>query len=400
MNKKVKEGFMDFFSSKASKEKARQEKAAADLRAKMRAAGYTVFDKASQEEFLNDPTAHQAEIDNDIAQNAARKANTEKYLKAAADKRREDAYWDARDRSPEAQASRDAAADYKEKYASTPAGKYKAAYDADREPWRLRPQDAERWGGGRRMAEEVGGAPQIQFPDWLKQKLQRVHGQPGQGSVFAKPIDEVENIVKNIISKTPNIAEIASGAGTIPAKVPGVGYDLVKPTEQLANLQVVSKETVEKEEGKGTIQVPAVKVADGLDKFKTDDLTIVVRPMKDDAGNVLPNQYIILSAYPGNPNIPRASEWGGKYAVVIPNIQVQKESKMKITKEYLRAVILEELQEMRKFSPGSAQKKKNWSDANKAMAKDIYLSRKEKEAKEKKDTEDKKEKESDESSED
>jgi len=29
--------------------------------------------------------------------------------------------------------------------------------------------------------------------------------------------------------------------------------------------------------------------------------------------------YSLLTAFPGNPDIPKASEWGSKYAVIIPD---------------------------------------------------------------------------------
>ena len=37
---------------------------------------------------------------------------------------------------------------------------------------------------------EVGQKPQIIFPEWLEQKLEKVHTKPGQGSIFAKSITE------------------------------------------------------------------------------------------------------------------------------------------------------------------------------------------------------------------
>ena len=36
-----------------------------------------------------------------------------------------------------------------------------------------------------------------------------------------------------------------------------------------------------------------------LSDFSTDQLTVIVRPMKSEDGNPIPSKYIILSAFPG-----------------------------------------------------------------------------------------------------
>ena len=83
-----------------------------------------------------------------------------------------------------------------------------------------------------------------------------------------------------------------------------------------------AKETeVEKIEGPNKIKIPAITTTAPLTQFKSDELTIIVRPKKDEAGAIIPNEYIVLSAFPGDPSIPRASEWGKKYAVIIPNVK-------------------------------------------------------------------------------
>jgi hypothetical protein len=61
-----------------------------------------------------------------------------------------------------------------------------------------------------------------------------------------------------------------------------------------------------------------VKTSAPIDKFSTDQLTVIVRPKKNESGSVIPGEYIILSAFPGK-DLPRASEWGGKYAIVVPD---------------------------------------------------------------------------------
>ena len=76
---------------------------------------------------------------------------------------------------------------------------------------------------------------------------------------------------------------------------------------------------VQKEEGNATINVNAVSTTAPLTQFKTNTLTIIVRPAKDSSGNITPNNYIILSVFPGVVGADkRASEWGDDYYVVLP----------------------------------------------------------------------------------
>jgi len=118
--------------------------------------------------------------------------------------------------------------------------------------------------------------------------------------------------------KTKDIDKIANSTGTLTVKSPGIGYNLVLPIEQAKKLPGAKETEVEKIEGPNKIKVPAITTSAPLTQFKSDGLTIIVRPKKDEAGTIIPNEYIVLSAFPGDPSIPRASEWGGKYAVIIP----------------------------------------------------------------------------------
>jgi hypothetical protein len=161
--------------------------------------------------------------------------------------------------------------------------------------------------------------PQIIFPDWLEQKLERVHTRVGQGSIFAKSIGEIKNDVLKIVKSEPNLDKIANSSGTIQKKVNGVGYDLVISKDNIKSLPNAKMTKVEKEEGNGTITVNAVSTTATLTQFKTNTLTIIVRPAKDSSGNVTPNNYIILSVFPGVVGADkRASEWGDDYYVVLP----------------------------------------------------------------------------------
>ena len=172
------------------------------------------------------------------------------------------------------------------------------------------------------LREEMGST--IHFMDWLIAKTKRVHSEPGQGSIFAMPIDQVVEKVKEIASSAGDVDEIANTTGVLSANVPNIGYDLVVP---VVNGQPVYKgkplqgeiTTTQKEEGPNTIDVPAIVTSEPIESFVTDQLTIIIRPMKNQEGQVLPNEYIILSAFPGSTGADkRASEWNGEYMVVIP----------------------------------------------------------------------------------
>ena len=157
-----------------------------------------------------------------------------------------------------------------------------------------------------------------EIPTWLAGKLEDVHTKPGQGSIFAKSIADVLKIAQDALDKESNIDKIANSTGTLTIKSPGIGYNLVLPIEKAKALAGAKESEVEKVEGPNKIKVPAITTNAPLTQFKTDDLTVIVRPKKDESGAVIPNEYIVLSAFPGDPTIPRASEWGGKYAVIIP----------------------------------------------------------------------------------
>ena len=165
----------------------------------------------------------------------------------------------------------------------------------------------------------------IHFMDWLIDKTDRVHSKPGQGSIFAKPTKEVVEIVKKLAASAGDVDKIANSTGVLSSKVPGIGYDLVarvvdgKPVDPQGNPIEGQLTKVNKEEGRDSVSVNAIVTDHPLEAFKTDDLTVIVRPMKDAEGNVLPGQYIILSAFPGTTGADdRASEWGDKYVVVVP----------------------------------------------------------------------------------
>ena len=48
----------------------------------------------------------------------------------------------------------------------------------------------------------------VEVPAWLKGKLEDVHVKPGQGSIFAKSVDEILKLAQNLLDKT-NPKELA-----------------------------------------------------------------------------------------------------------------------------------------------------------------------------------------------
>jgi hypothetical protein len=176
----------------------------------------------------------------------------------------------------------------------------------------------------------------VEVPTWLKGKLEDVHTKPGQGSIFSKSIDSVLKLAQDTLDKSKDIDKIANSTGTLTVKSPGVGYNLVLPIEQAKKLPGAKESEVEKIEGPNKIKVPAITTTAPLTQFKSDELTVIVRPKKDESGTVIPNEYIVLSAFPGDPSIPRASEWNGKYAVIIPGGKEVTESIEKTVNEVLK----------------------------------------------------------------
>ncbi len=163
--------------------------------------------------------------------------------------------------------------------------------------------------------------------DWVKSHI-KDHNEFGAGSVFREGItdEEISNFVNEIISTN----ELGDG-GAFEIEVPEIGYNLVLPYDEAVNLENAEELTTIKKEGKNEIEVPLIKTSQSSDDFKTDRLTLVIRKsnpqflpddVKEDEeilnkindGKV----YSLLTAFPGNPNIPRASEWNGQYAVIVP----------------------------------------------------------------------------------
>ena len=167
----------------------------------------------------------------------------------------------------------------------------------------------------------------ILVSDYVKNHI-KDHNQFGSGSVFKEGItDEDINSFVNMVIENNELGE----GGAFEIEVPGIGYDLVKPYDEAISYDNAQESTTIKKEGPNEIEVPLINTSQSEDDFKTNRLTLIIRPsnpnflpedVKED-GNIMDmiNQgkvYSLLTAFPGNPNIPRASEWNGEFAVIVP----------------------------------------------------------------------------------
>jgi hypothetical protein len=167
----------------------------------------------------------------------------------------------------------------------------------------------------------------ILVSDYVKNHI-KDHNQFGSGSVFKEGItDEDINSFVNMVIENNELGE----GGAFEIEVPGIGYDLVKPYDEAISYDNAQESTTIKKEGPNEIEVPLINTSQSEDDFRTNRLTLIIRPsnpnflpedVKED-GNIMDmiNQgkvYSLLTAFPGNPNIPRASEWNGEFAVIVP----------------------------------------------------------------------------------
>ena len=164
------------------------------------------------------------------------------------------------------------------------------------------------------------------FSDWAKGHIERGHKEPGKGSVFADFDLSLVNQALEQIQLNPDQAVYT-------ISVPGVGYDLVLPNNEAKQLENVEQLEVEKEDRQGPIMVNAYRTSEPLENFKTDKLSVVIRPsseiqyvpedLQQDENilNALKQGvlYSVLSAWPGRGDVPPANQWGDDWAVVIPS---------------------------------------------------------------------------------
>ena len=164
------------------------------------------------------------------------------------------------------------------------------------------------------------------FSDWAKGHIERGHKEPGKGSVFADFDLSLVNQALEQIQLNPDQAVYT-------ISVPGVGYDLVLPNNEAKQLENVEQLEVEKEDRQGPIMVNAYRTSEPLEAFKTDKLSVVIRPsseiqyvpedLQQDENilNALKQGvlYSVLSAWPGRGDVPPANQWGDDWAVVSPS---------------------------------------------------------------------------------
>lgn len=164
--------------------------------------------------------------------------------------------------------------------------------------------------------------------DYVKNHIKE-HNELGTGSIFRKGITDREII--DMVEEIKN--EINPNQSAYQIKVPRIGYNLVLPYEEAMDLEGADESSTEKKEGPNMISVPLIQTTQPLRDFETDVLTLIVRPSNP---QFLPEDvkmdsevmkkieegkcYSLLTAFPGDPNIPKASEWNGMYAVIVPTV--------------------------------------------------------------------------------
>tara|TARA_Y100000034_G_scaffold126768_1_gene178508 strand:- start:50 stop:1228 length:1179 start_codon:yes stop_codon:yes gene_type:complete len=149
------------------------------------------------------------------------------------------------------------------------------------------------------------------------------HNEIGIGSVFAKGVD---------VTKVWNQLKFGGEGGAYTVPVPNAGYNLVLPIDKAKALPDAQETSVEKDERGTKIEVPAIKTSAPLAKFATDQVTFIIRPSNPDflepdlkqdpeIMSAIENgtAFSLLTAFPGDPNIPPASQWNGQFAVILPS---------------------------------------------------------------------------------
>jgi len=164
------------------------------------------------------------------------------------------------------------------------------------------------------------------------------HNKPGEGSVFSDDIsmDDVQKAISEIPEEF-----YEKGGGVHTTTVPNAGYNLVQKASDIkkdhpnAKKIMVKKQVGYDRDKKEPImkEVPAYIIDDDKEKFKTDQLSVVVRPsnpdfMDDDVKNNSDvkkdldgkKSHSVLTSFPGDPDVPTADKWEESgHAIIIPN---------------------------------------------------------------------------------
>jgi hypothetical protein len=166
----------------------------------------------------------------------------------------------------------------------------------------------------------------ILFSDYTKEHILKTHSEPGKGSIFASdPIPKIQKTLTGIIPLAGTVAYTK--------QFTGIGYDLVVTAQTAEKYQGDMIQTQKTNNGV-SVTVPAKLISEPLKTFSTDMLTIIllqtdVSVLNKYHADVKNDQSVlqaieagkcfhVATAYPGNPHIPPASEWNGKYVVLIP----------------------------------------------------------------------------------
>jgi hypothetical protein len=180
----------------------------------------------------------------------------------------------------------------------------------------------------------------ILVSDYVKNHIM-THNKPGIGSVFKKGVtdDQILKMVEIISGK------VSGKGGPYQLNSSGIGYDLVLPIDDAKKLKDAKEGTVVKQEGPNKIKVPSISTSQPITDFSTNKVSLLVFPsnpqyLPDDVKNdesILDQikqgkNYSLVTAFPGNPDIPKASEWNGKYAVILPG-QKNSTNENKLLKE-------------------------------------------------------------------
>ena len=175
----------------------------------------------------------------------------------------------------------------------------------------------------------------ILISDFVKNHIM-THNKVGAGSIFKSGVNEAE-IIKMVTQVAP---KVSGDGGAYELNQSGIGYDLVLPMEAAKKLPDAVEGTVEKQEGQNKVTVPSISTSQPIQKFVTNRISLIIRKsnpqfLPDDVkadenvlGKIKEGKcYSLLTAFPGNPDIPKSSEWGGKFAVILPGQKPQGNAK-------------------------------------------------------------------------
>jgi hypothetical protein len=167
----------------------------------------------------------------------------------------------------------------------------------------------------------------ILVSDYAKKHIME-HNKPGMGSVFKTGVteDEIINMVKEVAPK------VSGDGGAYELNKSSIGYDLVLPMDKAKALKDAKEDEVEKQEGPNKVKVSSITTSQPLSDFSSNRISLIIRKsnpqfLPDDiktdteiAKKIEEGKcYSLLTAFPGNPDIPKASEWNGKFAIIIPS---------------------------------------------------------------------------------